>query len=114
MPTATRVAGIRHLELAWPLRQARRERHFDSCSGGSRGVAEVNLPRKGNQSQDSQYMSVLYNHAIRWDFVHSNPITGPVRGSGVRQSAKREHIPDVLEVGEFQALLGEHQLRERV
>jgi len=37
-----------------------------------------------------------------------------VRGSGVRQSAKREHIPDVLDVGEFQALLGELQLRERV
>lgn len=59
-------------------------------------------------------MSVLFNHAIRWDFVHTNPITGPVRGSGVRQSAKREHIPDVLGVGEFQALLGELHLRERV
>jgi integrase len=59
-------------------------------------------------------MSLLLNHAIRWDFTRSNPITGPVRGSGVRQSAKRERIPDILEVGEFQALLGQLQLRERV
>lgn len=59
-------------------------------------------------------MSLLLNHAIRWDFTPSNPITGPVRGSGVRQSAKRERIPDILEVGEFQALLGPLQLRERV
>ena len=43
-------------------------------------------------------MSALYNHAIRWEFVDRNPITGPARGSGVRQSAKRERIPDVLEV----------------
>ena len=44
----------------------------------------------------------LYNHAIRWEFTDKNPITGPVRGSGVRQSAKRERIPDLLEVEEFQ------------
>src|SRR5256885_15551944 len=59
-------------------------------------------------------MSVLFNHAIRWGFMHTNPITGPVRGSGVRQSAKREHVPEVLDVAEFQILLDELQLRERV
>lgn len=69
---------------------------------------------KGTKAKIRNTMSVLFNHAIRWNFVHTNPITGPVRGSGVRQSAKREHIPDVLEVGEFQALLGELQLRERI
>ena len=59
-------------------------------------------------------MSSLFNHAIRWEFTDKNPITGPVRGSGVRQSAKRELIPDLLEVGEFQRLQGELKLRERI
>jgi len=59
-------------------------------------------------------MSVLFNHAIRWGFIRNNPITGPVRGSGVRQSAKREQIPVVLDAAEFQRLLGELRLRERV
>jgi len=64
-PDADGNAGCRnpHLELAWPLRQARRERHFDSGSAGGRGVAEVNLPRKGNQSQDSQYNSGVQTKA---------------------------------------------------
>ena len=59
-------------------------------------------------------MSALYNHAIRWEFIDRNPITGPVRGSGVRQSAKRERIPHVLEVEEFQRLQAELRLRERI
>lgn len=59
-------------------------------------------------------MSVLYNHAIRWGFVDQNPISGPNRGSGVRQGSKREKIPDVLEISEMQAILAELQLRERV
>jgi len=40
-------------------------------------------------------------------FVAGDPITR------VRQSAKRQHIPDVLEISEFQALLEELSLRER-
>jgi integrase len=59
-------------------------------------------------------MSVLYNHAIRWGFVEQNPISGPNRGAGVRQSSKRETIPDILEVSELQAIVAELQLRERV
>jgi integrase len=59
-------------------------------------------------------MSALYNHAIRWEFTDKNPITGPVRGSGVRQSAKRERIPDLLEIDEFQLLQAELQIRERI
>ena len=59
-------------------------------------------------------MSALYNHAIRWEFTDKNPITGPVRGSGVRQSAKRERIPDLLEVEEFQRLQAELKVRERI
>ncbi len=59
-------------------------------------------------------MSVLFNHAIRWGFTDRNPISGPVKGSGVRQSSKRQSIPDILEVPEMQAILAELQLRERV
>lgn len=59
-------------------------------------------------------MSALFNHAIRWEFTDRNPITGPVRGSGVRQGSKRERIPEILEVEEMRGLLGELALRERV
>lgn len=69
---------------------------------------------KGTRSKIRNTMSVLFNHAIRWEFTDRNPITGPVRGSGVRQSAKREHIPDLLEVAEFQRLQAKLKLRERI
>lgn len=59
-------------------------------------------------------MSALFNHAIRWEFTDRNPITGPVRGSGVRQGSKRERIPEILEIEEMRALLAELALRERV
>ena len=59
-------------------------------------------------------MSVLFNHAIRWEFTDRNPIRGLTRGSGVRQSSKREKVPDILEVTEMQAIIAELQLRERV
>lgn len=59
-------------------------------------------------------MSVLFNHAIRWGFTDRNPISGPVKGSGVRQSSKRQSIPDILEVSEMQAIVAQLQLRERV
>ena len=59
-------------------------------------------------------MSVLFNHAIRWDFTDRNPITGPNKGAGVRQSSKRVSIPDILEVSEMRAIVAKLQLRERV
>jgi integrase len=73
------------------------------------------IPRaRGTKSKIRNTMSMLYNHAIRWEFTGKNPITGPVRGSGVRQSSKRERIPDLLEVEEFQRLQAELRVRERV
>ena len=59
-------------------------------------------------------MSVLFNHAIRWGFTDQNPISGPNKGAGVRQSSKRQSIPDILDVEEFQRILGRLQLRERL
>jgi integrase len=68
----------------------------------------------GTKAKIRNTMSALFNHAIRWEFSTRNPVTGPVRGSGVRQSAKRERIPDVLEIAEMQQLVAALQLRERV
>ena len=44
-------------------------------------------------------MHALYNHAMRWEFFDRNPITL------VRQSAKRERVPDVLTAEEIGKLL---------
>ena len=59
-------------------------------------------------------MSALYNHAVRWQFSDKNPISGPVKGSGVRVSAKRMSIPDILTVDEMQKMISAVRLRERV
>lgn len=65
---------------------------------------------KSTKAKIRNIMHALFNHAIRYEWVkqQANPITR------VRQSAKRERIPDVLEVAEFQALLAELTLRDRV
>jgi integrase len=68
----------------------------------------------GTKAKIRNILSALFNHAIRWEFSSRNPVTGPVRGSGVRQSAKRERIPDILEIEEMHRLIGSLQLRERV
>jgi len=73
------------------------------------------MPRaNGTKSKIRNTMGSLFNHAIRWEFTDKNPITGPVRGSGVRQSSKRESIPDLLAVEEFQRLQAELNVRERI
>lgn len=58
-------------------------------------------------------MSSVFNHAIRWEFTDRNPIAGPIRGSGVRVSGKRERTPDILEVEEMQKLIAALGIRER-
>jgi hypothetical protein len=50
-------------------------------------------------------MSATWNHGIRHRLVDSNPIIGPVKGSGVRQSSKRAINPDVLTGEEIERLL---------
>lgn len=67
----------------------------------------------GSKAKIRNLMSVLFNHAIRWGIFPSNPIAGPVRKSGVRQSSKREEIPDILEVPEMRSILAELGIRER-
>ena len=58
-------------------------------------------------------MSAVFNHAIRWEFTDTNPITGPHKGSGVRVSGKRERTPEILDVEEMQPLLASLRVRER-
>ena len=52
-------------------------------------------------------MSVLFNHACRYEFFDRNPIRL------VRQSAKRKAAPNVLTPGEIKMLLDVLDLRER-
>ena len=52
-------------------------------------------------------MSAIFHHAMRYEWVDRNPI------KLVRQSAKREKVPDVLELAELQLLLSKLSVRER-
>ena len=52
-------------------------------------------------------MSGIFHHAMRYEWVERNPI------KLVRQSAKREKAPDVLELWELQLLLSKLAVRER-
>jgi site-specific recombinase XerD len=57
----------------------------------------------GTKAKLGNIMSALFNHAIRYEWLDKNPI------SLVRQSPKRERIPQVLDVGEVRSLLTELQ-----
>ena len=61
----------------------------------------------GTRSKIRNLMSALFNHAIRHEWMQSNPITR------VRCSAKRLRVPDVLTPAEFRALLAHLKLRDR-
>lgn len=56
---------------------------------------------KGSKAKIRNIMSALYSHAIRWEWAGRNPITS------VRQSSKREKIPDVLMPEEIARILEE-------
>ncbi len=57
------------------------------------------LLARGSKAKIRNLMSALFSHAIRWEWTARNPITS------VRQSAKRESVPDVLTPEELAALL---------
>jgi integrase len=59
-------------------------------------------------------MSGVFSHAVRWEFARFNPITGPARKQGVRQSQKRQKAPVVLTVDQIRNLLSFLKPRERV
>ena len=67
-----------------------------------------------SKSKVRNIFSAVFNHGIRHELATANPIIGPVRGAGVRQSAKRQKDPDVLSPEEIRAILEylspQHQL----
>lgn len=62
---------------------------------------------KGTKAKIRNLMSALFSHAMRYEWLDRNPI------KLVRQSAKRERTPDVLELAEIQILLSKLGVRER-
>jgi integrase len=67
------------------------------------------VPRsRGSKAKIRNIMSALFNHARRYEWTDRNPITL------VRQSAKRERVPEVLTEEELQALIPELSVRDRV
>jgi integrase len=64
---------------------------------------------RGSKAKIRSIMSVLFNHAIRHEFLPqgTNPITM------VRQSGKRMRLPDILEVHELEALFDQLSHRDR-
>ncbi len=62
---------------------------------------------KGTKAKIRNIMSALFTHAMRYEWTDRNPM------QLVRQSAKREKIPEVLELHELQALLETLAPRER-
>lgn len=91
---ATRISDVRAIDVENWLRSLRLAR--------------------GTKAKIRKTLNLLFNHAIRWEFAKRNPISGPVRGAGVRQSEKRERIPEVLTAEEFRRLEAALPSRERV
>lgn len=54
---------------------------------------------KGTKAKIRNIMSALFSHAIRWEWMDKNPIRS------VRQSAKRQRVPDILSPEEITAIL---------
>ncbi len=67
----------------------------------------------GTRTKIRNLMSVLFNHAIRWGIFPQNPISGPARKAGVRQSSKRQDVPDILALAEMRSILGGLSIREK-
>lgn len=60
----------------------------------------------GTKAKLRNILSALYSHAIRYGWIATNPI------ATVRQSAKRQSIPDILTIAEFGQMLQTLSLRE--
>ena len=67
----------------------------------------------GTRAKVRNLFSALFSHGIRWGFVDRNPITGPSRGAGVRQTSGRLRTPMTLDVEEIAAILRHLPPRER-
>lgn len=61
----------------------------------------------GSKAKIRNIMSALFSHAIRFEIADKNPI------KAVRQSAKRRHVPVILDAFELQRLFNQLGVRER-
>src|SRR4051812_10372178 len=68
---------------------------------------QAGVTQRAFASPSHNVMSVLFNHGLRHELIHRNPV------QWVRQSAKRKKIPAVLEIEEVRSLLGALAMRER-
>jgi integrase len=76
--------------------------------GEGENAVQVDLA-PGTKQKIRDLMHVLFEHAIRWEWAHRNPITA------VRQRSKRLSVPKLLTVAELSLLLFKGlRLRERV
>lgn len=122
---------VAHYRLKEMANESRERKAFSTRSGYECYLKNWILPRWGNVRLDQvkpvameewldsikrakatrakirNLMSALFHHAMRYEWVDRNPI------KLVRQSAKRERVPEVLELAELQALLRNLELRER-
>jgi integrase len=73
-----------------------------------RELAEIDAAIQGQLSKNQEHHERLFNHARRHEWTDRNPITL------VRQSAKRERLPEVLTDEELQALIPHLSVRDRV
>ncbi len=69
--------------------------HKDGPVAETTSLREQCSPAKGSKAKIRNIMSALYSHAIRWGWTTTNPI------KSVRQSAKRQKIPEILTVDEL-------------
>lgn len=77
----------------------------------------------GTRAKLKCIMSAMFSHAVRWEFVQTNPISsgmpvgsGAKRGpsAGVRVSAKRQKAPTVLTPEQLKLGLGRLEFREQL
>ncbi len=81
------LTDVRTIEGEYWLRELRR-RDGDDLANSTKAKTKIR-----------NVMSVIFNHAIRYEWLEKNPITL------VRQSAERRSLPPVLEPDEVQRLL---------
>ncbi len=108
IPLDSIVAGEVEKWLRTLKRKPRgKQKHLDEDASDLKSLAP------GTKAKIRNLMSVLFNHAIRWRIFLQNPISGPARKAGVRQSSKRQETPDILELREMRSILAALSIRER-
>jgi integrase len=74
----------------------------------TRALPEGKKASRGTRKKIRDLMHLIYEHAIRYEWISHNPITS------VRQSGRREKEPEILEVDELAKLLASLEVRERI